>query len=149
MKFHRTIALVVLAATLAACSNDRATAEGQDQPAAQSSNTNDMLLGGLLGYMLGSSTSRQTPAPAPQVTNIYQRAPAATPSYAPPPRPAVAPAPVAKPAPAAAPTPAPAPKPKPQVQPAPKPSYAGPSSYGSVRQSAPAYRAPSHSGGRR
>lgn len=139
MHIHSTISLVLLALALAACNNDRMPTEGsQDkQPVAERSST-DMLLGAAVGYMLGRANSQPTPTPAPQVTNIYQSPPAQ-----PAPKPLAVPAPAVatKPAPAA-PVIAPAAKPMPQAQPAPKPSYAGPSSYSSVRQSAPTYRAP-------
>lgn len=137
-------------------------APAQQAPQHQDTTMRDMALGGLIGYMLGGSGSRAAPGPAPQVTNIYQEPTHRAPAYVPAPaavRQAVPgqptrPAPVPVPAPkvAVAPAPAPKPAPLPQAAPAPRPSYSGPSSYSSVRQSAPAYRytpSPSRSSGRR
>lgn len=130
-----------------------------------SSTFTNMALGGVIGYMLGSSGSSSAPSiPAPQVAprqaDRVNRIPASTAptnlavaSHSAPSVTRPAPAPVSAPKPAVASAPA-KPTTTAQPSPAPRPSYSGPSGYSSVRQAAPTYKqapspSPSRSGGRR
>lgn len=145
----------------------QAAAQPQAAPVAQapaqpaSSGWKDMALGGALGYLLGSSGSRQAPAPAPNVTYTDNRQFVNRPENVPTPRPAAPPKqwfrdrPVPDPAPVTTPTAKPVAPPSPPpaaAKPAPvtpptrsMPSYSGPSSYKPTPPPRVTYSAPPRS----